>query len=103
MRQLHQVDQLPVQQRERRLEREEAIEHMSPQDRMKLYASTRDLAALPGDRRELVKHAFQDLRAVPVDQRQMVLNSERYQRVFSPEERGILTNLLRAEPYTPPR
>ena len=103
VRQLHQVDQLPPQQRERRLERGEAIEHMSPQDRMKLYDSSRQLAGLPADRKSLVKRAFQDLRDVPIDQRQTVLNSERYQSVFTPQERGILGNLLRAEPYIPPR
>jgi hypothetical protein len=27
----------------------------------------------------------------------------RYQSQFSPDERGILANLLRAEPYEPPR
>jgi hypothetical protein len=103
VRQLRQVDQLPPQQRERRLEREEAIEHMSPQDRMNLYASNRQFAGLPADRKALVKRAFQDLRGVPIDQRQTVLNSERYQSVFTPQERNILGNLLRAEPYVPPR
>jgi hypothetical protein len=38
-----------------------------------------------------------------VDQRQMVLNSARYQGVFSPEERGILSDFLRVEPYEPAR
>jgi hypothetical protein len=33
----------------------------------------------------------------------MVLNSSRYQNAFSPEERGILSNMLRVEPYQPPR
>jgi hypothetical protein len=28
-----------------------------------------------------------------------VLNSSRYQGVFSPEERGILTDMLRVEPF----
>jgi hypothetical protein len=56
---------------------------------------------LSPDRQALVKNAFRDLRAVPLDQRQMVLNSSRYQGVFSPEERGILTDFLRAEPYEP--
>jgi hypothetical protein len=51
----------------------------------------------------VVKGAFQDLRSVPLDQRATVLNSARYQNQFSPDERGILTNLLRAEPYEPPR
>jgi hypothetical protein len=39
------------------------------------------------------------LRSVPPEQRQMVLNSARYQGVFSPEERGILSDFLRVEPY----
>ena len=46
-----------------------------------------------------MRRAFQDLRAVPLDQRPMVLNSSRYQGVFTPEERGILSDLLRVEPY----
>jgi hypothetical protein len=33
----------------------------------------------------------------------MVLNSSRYQNTFSPEERGILSDVLRAEPYQAPR
>jgi hypothetical protein len=51
----------------------------------------------------LVKHAFQDLSTVPLDQRDTVLNSARYQSTFSPDERNILSNLLHAEPYDPPR
>jgi hypothetical protein len=50
-----------------------------------------------------VKRAFQDLRSVPLDQRNTVLNSARYQNVFTPDERNTLSNLLRAEPYEPPR
>jgi hypothetical protein len=32
-----------------------------------------------------------------------MLNSGRYQGVFTLEERGILTDLLRVEPYEPAR
>jgi hypothetical protein len=32
----------------------------------------------------------------------MVLNSSRYQSQFSPQERGILSDVLRIEPYEPP-
>jgi hypothetical protein len=101
--QLHQVNQMPEEQRQRRLARAEALEHMSSQDRMNLNLSGRRLAALPPDRQALVSHAFRDLRSVPVEQRQMVLNSARYQGVFSPEERGILSDFLRVEPYEPAR
>jgi hypothetical protein len=103
LQQLHQVNQLPEEQLQRRLARAEALEHMSPQERMSLNLSGRRLRALPPDRQVLVKRAFQDLRSVPLDQRQTVLNSSRYQGVFTPEERGILSDFLRAEPYEPPR
>lgn len=102
MHQLQQVNQLPPGERERRLERAEKIEHMTSQERGQLAQSTRQLRALPPDRQTRVSQAFRDLRGVPVDQRQTVLDSEHYQSQFSPEERGILTNLLRAEPYEPP-
>jgi hypothetical protein len=103
MRQLRDVDQMPEQQRERRLARAEAIEHMSPQDRMRLNLSSRSFAALRPDRRALVKRAFQQLRSVPLNERQTVLDSARYQGMFSPEERGILSGFLSVEPYRPPR
>jgi hypothetical protein len=50
-----------------------------------------------------MKSAFRDLRNVPPDQRETVLNSARYQNAFSPDERGILSNMLSVEPYQPPR
>lgn len=103
MQQLHQVNQMPEEQRQRRLARAEMIEHLSPQERMQINLSARRWAFLPPVRQALMKNAFQDLRAVPLDQRQMVLNSGRYRGVFSPEERGILTDMLRVEPYEPAR
>jgi len=103
VQQLHQVNQLPEEQRQRRLARAEALEHLSPQERMQVNLSARRWAAQPGDRQVMMRNAFRDLRAVPLDQRQTVLNSARYQGVFSPEERGILSDMLRVEPYEPAR
>jgi hypothetical protein len=103
VQQLHQVNQLPEQQRERRLARAEILEHMTPQDRMAANMAGRRWRTLPANRQVLMGNAFRDLSAVPPDQRQMVLNSSRYQNAFSPEERGILTDVLRAEPYQAPK
>jgi hypothetical protein len=58
---------------------------------------------LPPERQALMRNAFRDLRAVPLEQRQMVLNSARYQNMFTPDERGMLSDVLRAEPYEPAR
>ena len=101
MQQLQQVDRMPAQQRERRLARNEILEHMSPEERMRINMSSRRWAAMPPARQTLMKNAFRDLRGVPLDQRQTVLNSQRYQNMFSPQERGVLSDLLRAEPYQP--
>jgi Protein of unknown function (DUF3106) len=103
LQQLHQVNQMPEQERDRRLARNEMLERLSPQDRMQANLAMRSWAALPPGRQGMMKRAFQDLRAVPVEQRQTVLNSARYQGAFSPQERGILSDLLRAEPYQPAR
>lgn len=103
VQQLRHVDQMNEQQRRRRLERSERIEHMSLQERMSLYRSNQVFSALPANRQSLMKRAFQDLRSVPPDQRQTVLNSAHYQSTFSPEERAILNDFLRVEPYEPPR
>ena len=101
--QLRQVDQMPEQQRQRRLARNEMLERLSPNERTSISQSGKQWANLPQDRQALMKRAFNDLRGVPLDQRQMVLNSARYQGAFSPEERGILSDFLRVEPYEPPR
>jgi len=103
MQQLNRVDQMPEAQRERRLARAENIERLSPQQRAQLQESGRRWTALPPDRQTAMKSAFQDLRNVPPDQRATVLNSARYQNAFSPEERGILSNMLSVEPYQIPR
>jgi hypothetical protein len=103
VQQLRQVDQMPEEQRQRRLARAEALDRLSPQERTRINLSGRRWASLPPDRQALMKHTFQDLRGVPLDQRQTVLNSARYQGVFTPEERGILSDFLRVEPYQPPR
>ena len=101
--QLRQVDQMPEQQRQRRLARNEMLERLSPNERTSISRSGKQWAALPQDRQALMKRAFNDLRGVPLDQRQTVLNSDRYQGAFSPEERGILSDFLRVEPYEPQR
>ncbi len=101
--QLQQVNRLPEAQRERRLERNEMLERLSPQDRMSLNQSGRAWAAMPPERQAIMKQAFQNLRGVPLDQRGTVLNSARYQGTFSPQERGILSDFLKVEPYEAPR
>jgi len=103
LQQLHRVDQMPEDQRQRRLGRAEMLEHLSPRDRMQVNDSFRRMNMLPGDRRSALSNAFRDLRAVPLDQRPTVLNSSRYQNQFSPEERGMLSDMLRVEPYEPAR
>ncbi len=103
VQQLHQVSGLTEQQRQRRLARAEIIEHLSPQERMRINSSARRWAELPVDRQAQMKTAFRDLREVPIDQRPMELNSARYQGLFTPEERGILSDMLRVEPFQPAR
>jgi hypothetical protein len=79
------------------------IEHLPPQELMRINNSAHRWLALPVDRQALMKNAFRDLRSVPLDQRHTVLNSARYRDAFTSEERGILSDLLRVEPYQPLR
>jgi hypothetical protein len=101
--QLRSVDRMPEQQRDRRLARNEMLERLSPEERMNINRSGRVWSSLSADRQMQMRRAFQDLRGVPLDQRQTVLNSSRYQQMFTPQERGILSNFLRVEPYEPQR
>jgi len=103
IQQLHQLNQMPDTLRQRTLARAEAIERLTPAERMQVNQSSRQFSAMPADRQAMVRRAFQDLRGVPIDQRQTILNSARYSATFSPQERNVLSNLLRVEPYEPPR
>jgi hypothetical protein len=101
LNQLHQVNQMPEAERQRRIARNEALERLSPQERMQANMAIRKWSTMPADRQAVMRRAFNDLRSVPPDQRETVINSARYQQQFSPEERGVLTDVLRAEPYSP--
>ena len=103
VRQLHQVSQLTEEQRQRRLARAAIIERLSPQEQMRINLSARRWVELPPNRQAIMKSTFRDLRTLPLDQRPTELYSARYQSLFSPEERGILSDMLRVEPYQPTR
>jgi len=103
VQELHQLNQLPEAQRERRMARNEAMERLSPGEQRQVIQASQDERMLAPDRKAIVRHAFQDLRGVPVDQRDTMLNSARYSATFTPQERGILSNLLRVEPYQQPQ
>ena len=75
------------------------LERLSPQDRTRVNLSGQRWTAQPPQRQALMTRAFQDLRTVPPDQRMTMLNTNRYKDNFSPEERGILADMLRVEPY----
>lgn len=101
VQQLRDVHRLTEQQRERRLARNEMLERLSPEERLRVTHSAQEWSTLPPDRQATMKQAFRDLRGVPRDQRSIVLNSERYKEQFSPQERKILTEMLKVEPYEP--
>jgi hypothetical protein len=101
--QLYRVNEMNDQQRQRRMARAEAIERLSPQEKMQVNASAQRMQILPEPRRQMLIRAFRDLRAVPFEQRDAVLSSVYYRTTFSPDERLILHDLLKVEPYEPLR
>jgi hypothetical protein len=103
LRQLRQVNLLTEEQRRRRLARNEMLERLSPAERTQVKLSAQRWKSLPLKRQELMKNSFRSLRGVPLDQRQTVLNSISYRSTFTPEERAILFDMLRVEPYQPTR
>jgi phage-related protein len=98
---LHQINQMPPNQRQRTVDHIEALERLSPQMRQQVRASVQQFHALPIDRQRMVRKAFRDLRAYPPEQRAAMMNSGQFQSQFTPQERGILGNILAVEPYQP--
>ncbi len=98
---LRQLDNMPPAQRQLTVDRIEALERLSPEAREQVRASSEALRTLPADRQRMVKKAFRDLGSYPPDQRESFMASPQFQRQFTPQERGILSNLLSVEPYEP--
>ena len=96
---LHQLDQMPPEQRARTMDRIENLERLSPERRQAVRSSAQQLAVLPQDRKRMVQKAFRDLREMPPEQRQAVMNSPQFAGQFSAQERSIMGNLLAVEPY----
>jgi hypothetical protein len=98
---LRQLNQMPPDQRQRVLDRVENMERLSPQQQEQVRGSARQLGQMPPDRQQAVKDAIRNLRNVPPGLRQSELNSK-YGSQLSPEERGVVGNLLSVESYHPP-
>jgi Protein of unknown function (DUF3106) len=98
---LRELNQMPPEQRQRRLEQVENMERLSPQKQEQVRASARQLGQMPPDRQQAVKDAIRNLRNVPPGLRESELNSK-YGSQFSPQERGVVGNLLSVESYHPP-
>lgn len=98
---LRQLNQMPPEQRQRVLERVENMERLSPQKQEQVRASARQLGQMPPDRQQAVKEAIRNLRNVPPGMRESELNSK-YGSQLSPQERGVVGNLLSVESYHPP-
>jgi hypothetical protein len=94
------VNQMPPDQRQRTLERNENMERLPPERQQQVRTSAARFAQLPPDRQQAMREAIRNLRNVPPGLRQSQLNSPQYNQL-SPEERGIVGNLLTIESYHP--
>jgi hypothetical protein len=99
---VQQLDRMTPEQRQRVVERVENMERLSPQQQQTVRFSASRLGQLPPYRQQVVKEAIKNLRDVPPAQRQSELYSPRYASRLTPEERGIVGNLLTVESYHPP-
>jgi hypothetical protein len=91
------------QQRDRKLERNEILEHMSAPQLQQYHAAVQTFAAMSPDRRRLMARAILDLREMSPDQRDQVIGSQRFAAQFSDGERSTIRTLLSVEPYPPVR
>jgi hypothetical protein len=101
--QLGQLYNMNPQQRDRKLERNEILEHMSAPQLQQYHGAVQAFAAMSPDRRRLTARAILDLREMPPDQREQVIASSRFAAQFSDGERSTIRTLLSVEPYPPVR
>jgi hypothetical protein len=98
---LRELNQMQPARQQRTLDRMENLERLPPQQQEQVRASARSLGQMPPARQQAVKDAIRQLRNVPPGLRQSELNSK-YGSQLSPDERGVVSNLLSIESYHPP-
>ena len=89
-------------QRQKLLERTEAMERLAPVQRQQVRTAMAQLGSLPEERRHVVSRQFYMLRDMPAAQRQAYMNSSQYQNQFNEQERGAISGLLNVTPIYPP-
>jgi hypothetical protein len=98
---LTQLNNMRPAQRDRIIERNEVLEHLSAPQSQQVRGALLQLGSLPEDRRRAVSRAFRDLRAMPEPERQQYLNSPAFRAQYNDQERDTLGNLMSVEPYLP--
>jgi hypothetical protein len=94
--------ELPQQTQQRYMNRLGQLNAMPLQQRQRLLASNEAMEKLTADQRAQVRGAMQQLGGLPEDQRGAALNSERYRGQLNPQQMETLRGLMRVEPMLPP-
>ncbi len=101
LNELGQLYSMDPQQRNRMLDRNEALERLSLPQRQQYRDAVQQWGLLPPARRRVVARVILDLREMPPEQRQLTLSSPAFRAQFTDGERSMLSTLLAVEPYTP--
>ena len=99
LNQLGRLYNMNPQMRDRKLERNEILEHMSAPQLQQYHGAVQTFATMPPDRRRFMARAILDLREMPPEQRDQVIASPRFGALFSDGERSTIRTLLSVEPY----
>ena len=98
---LIQLNNMNPQQRARILERNEALERLTPTQQKLWRTAVQQLSTIDSPRRHVILHAIIDLREQSPEQRVLSLNSANFNAQFSDSERGIIRSILAGETYSP--
>jgi hypothetical protein len=90
---LEHFNNLPPEQRDRMLRRQEMIHSMPPEQRDRIHSLHNQLQSLPEDRREMLKNTARNLRFMPPEARQRALDSPAMRSRFTDQEREILRGI----------
>jgi hypothetical protein len=98
---LRKFNNLSPEQRERALSRMQFMASLTPEQRKEIRDANQKLEALPPERRVMVHAALRHLREMDPQERQQALQSDRFRSTFSPEEQGIVKQLVSITPAKP--
>jgi len=95
---LQEYDRMPPAQKERLQRQWERLSELPPERQQQVRQSMRDFTQQPQERRQAMRRQLVQVQAMNPEERRAYFNSPEFKSQFSPDEQGIMKNMIEVLP-----